>query len=444
MVPASRSLPSSWVHNLVKSPAEGVWVSGHGTLVRVMENAEGPDGWEVLEAPGAWQGIPVIGGGDVLDSADGSLWLATSGGVVHVPSSARGSRPDPPRVRLVDIAVDGRRLAIDETPQIPYSKNRLELSFAALSYRDPSLIRYKIRSGPDAPWVESRQPGFRFFDLPPGDYQPEVIASLDGEYWSERPATFRFSVQPPWYLQAWVLALFVLLAAGLMYLAYRLRVAVLLRLERQRTRIAMDLHDELGAGLGSIGLLADLVSDDRLDEAERNDLSGKISETADELGSGLTDIIWTLRSKSEPLGALGEYLSERGRRMAPPGGGVRFTTVLPDTWPNIRLSLAARRNLQRIAVEAMHNAVRHGNPSRIELGMAPDGDRWLLWVEDDGCGMPAEPAGFVGEGLGLESMKRRAAAIAAAVTWSPGPLGGTRVEIAFDPARSSSYRGDLR
>ena len=433
-VPATRDLPSSWAHNLVASPVEGVWVTGHGTLVRVIESSKRPEGWEVLESPGAWQGVPVIGGGDVFEAADGSLWLATSAGVVYVPVSARGSRLTPPRVRLVDISVDGTRLALDESPEIPYSRNRLELSFAALSYRDPSLIRYKIRSGPDAPWVESRQPGFRFFDLPPGDYRPEVIASLDGVAWSAEPATFRFSVQPPWYMRAWVIALFALLLAALLYLAYRLRVAVLLRLERQRTRIAMDLHDELGAGLGSIGLLADLVCDDRLDEAERKDLSGKISETADELGSGLTDIIWTLRSKSEPLGALGEYLRERGRRMAPPGSGVRFAAVLPETWPDIRLSLAARRNLQRIAVEAMHNAVRHGNPSRIELGMAPAGARWLLWVEDDGCGMPADPKGTVGEGLGLESMKQRAAAIGAVVRWGPGPEGGTRVEIAFDPA----------
>ncbi|MBD3866919.1 MAG: hypothetical protein IFK94_02250 [Acidobacteria bacterium] len=443
-VPASSGLPSSWTHNLVSSPEEGVWVTGHGTLVRVIEDLDRLEGWDVLESPGAWQGVPVIGGGGVLESTDGSLWLATSAGVVQVPVSARSSRPAPPRVRLVDIAVDGKRLPLDESPEIPYSRNRLELSFAALSYRDPSLIRYKIRSGPDAPWVESRQPGFRFFDLPPGDYRPEVIASLDGVNWSAEPARFAFTIRPPWYRQTWALALFVTLTAALLYGMYRIRLGMLLRLERQRTRIAMDLHDELGAGLGSIGLLADLVTDDRLDEAERKDLSGKISETADELGSGLTDIIWTLRSKSEPLGALGEYLRERGRRMVPPGSGIRFAAVLPDSWPDIRLSLVVRRNLQRIAVEAIHNAVRHGKPSRIELGIGPEGARWLLWVEDDGCGMPAETASTEGQGLGLISMKKRAAAIGAVVTWGPGPGGGTRVEIGFDPARSSSYRGDLR
>jgi signal transduction histidine kinase len=418
--------------NLQLAVDEGIWIVGHGTLLRVAERPETEAGWEVLERPGFWQGIPTGGGEDVLEAADGTLWVTTSAGVIQVPPQARNARPEPPPVRLVDVTVDGERLPLERRADLPYNRNRLELAFAALSYRDPSLIRYKVRSSPDAEWVESRQPGFRMFDLPPGDYRPEVIASLDGVNWSAEPARFAFTVRPPWYRQSWALVLFATLSGALLYGMYRIRLGILLRLERQRTRIAMDLHDELGAGLGSIGLLADLVGDEQVEERERKKLTEKISDAADELGSGLTDIIWSLRGRSERIEALAAYLRERGKRLIP-GGGISFSTCFPESWPDVKLSLAVRRNLQRIAIEALHNAVKHAAAGRIVIGMASAGGRWRLWVEDDGRGMPSNPVSPEGRGLGLQSMRHRAEEIGADIRWEPGSRGGTRMELEFEP-----------
>ena len=92
-----------------------------------------------------------------------------------------------------------------------------------------------------------------------------------------------------------------------------------------------------------------------------------------------------------------------------------------------------RRNLQRIAIEALHNAVRHAEADRIVLGMAPAGRMWRLWIEDDGAGMPADPVSPEGRGLGLQSMRLRAAEIGAEIIWRDATGGGTRVEILFEP-----------
>jgi hypothetical protein len=315
---------------------------------------------------------------------------------------------------------------------LPYRRNRLEMRFAALSYRDRNLIRTQIRLRPDAAWLESSGLSVRFVDLAPGRYAPEIRASLDGIDWSHAPAAFAFQVHRPWYLQLWALGLFALGAAAALYTIYRVRIAFLLRLERQRTRIAMDLHDEMGSGLGSIGILAGLAADSSLDDTSRRHLSDKIAQAASELGSSLTDIVWSLREGSETLEALAIRLAERGTRLFP-DSVPEFRTRFPASWPPGRLPLEIRRNLQLIGSEALHNAARHAKPERVVLGLEQEGRLWRLWVEDDGAGLPGALASGKGRGHGLRNMRERARQIDAELSIRASDAGGTRVEVRFHP-----------
>src|SRR5690606_18353607 len=143
---------------------------------------------------------------------------------------------------------------------LPADRNRLELRFAALSFRDRSLLRYQVRPSDREPWRAAGEPSFRWFDLRPGHHAPGFRASLDGRQWSPQTATIDFRVLPPWYTDWRFIAGAAVLLAGAMLLVHRARVRMLLRLERQRTGIALDLHDEIGSGLGSIGILAGVIS----------------------------------------------------------------------------------------------------------------------------------------------------------------------------------------
>jgi signal transduction histidine kinase len=194
----------------------------------------------------------------------------------------------------------------------------------------------------------------------------------------------------------------------------------------------MDLHDEMGSGLGSIGILAELAAGNRVDEERRRTLSMRIAETAGELGSALDEIVWSLRPGAGTIQELAAELAERGRDLFP-DGKASFQALFPAAWPLVRLSPAVRRNLQRIAVEAMHNAARHSGAGSVTLGLAPHGRRWRLWVADDGKGMPPE-AEISGNGLGLSGMRRRAEEIGAALALESAPGGGTTVTLEFDPA----------
>ncbi len=429
-LPSVDGLASRHIFALAPSPSGGIWIAGHGILLRVRPRP-GCGGWEVLEALGPRNGLLTVGGGDMLDEEDGTLWLATSLGLVRVPPSARFAPAAPPRVALVDARVDTVPVAFAGGLELPADRNRLELRFAALSFRDPGSVRYQVRLTPNATWDDTRgQPSFRWVDLPAGRYRAEVRASVDGGNWSAEPASFSFRVLPPWHLTPWALALFVALGGGLLWAAYRARLAFLLGLERQRTRIALDLHDELGSGLGSIGILAGLLAGGRLDERDRGRIAGEVAGTAEELGNALADIVWSLDPRIATLEELAGRLAGHGARFFA-GGDVAFTTLAPREWPAVRLSLPVRRNVLLIGLEALHNAARHAGARQVTLAFAHRGPFWELVVSDDGVGLGDGDPRAARQGRGLAGMRRRAEEIGAEVIWREGRGGGTTVVLRF-------------
>lgn len=429
-IPGSRALASRKILGLARSPRGGTWVAGTGILIRVVDRPGSPDGWSVVERLSAWHGLASIEAEDVVEDADGTLWLAQLSGVIRVARTTRDSQIAPPPVTLLEVRVNGTRQSAAAVV-LPYRNNHLELDFAALSYRDPGRLRYRVRLNHDEAWSNpTSQPSFRFVDLPPGAYAAEVSATLDGEHWSASPATIEFRVQRPWYLERWAIALFLVAGLATAYAAHRLRLGFHLRLERQRARIAMDLHDEVGSALGSIGILASLGSTNTLAEPARRDLMQRIATTAGEVSESMSDIVWSLRRGSTTLAALMTYLADRGAGLFPdrPRLERRFPAPLPDQ----PLSLAVCRNVQLIVLEALHNAAQHASATRVVLGLERSGRDWRLWVDDDGTGIaidPADPAGP--SGLGLTSMRRRATDIGAELFVGPGIEGGTRVELTF-------------
>src|SRR5262249_43466162 len=153
--------------------------------------------------------------------------------------------------------------------------------------------------------------------------------------------------------------------------------ARLAQFERQRTRIAMDLHDEMGSRLGSIGLLADLAAEHAVVGTPQQTQLEHIAETAAEMGSSLREIVWSLRRGAMTLEGLGVHLAVHGRRLFP-GSSTAFDTRFPDRWPAGDMSLAVGRAVLLIGLEALHNCARHAHARSVVLELRPHGRTWLL------------------------------------------------------------------
>jgi len=423
---ATDTLPSPWLNNVRTSGRGGMWLMGHGNLLRVADEGRPGAAFEVLERIGRWQGLVGQSPRDIVEGADGTLWVATERGVERIPRTVARSDLPVPDAHLASARIDGRAVDVGAAADAPAGA-AIDLRFAALSYRDPGRVQYRFRAGPGKPWSPPRtRPELLLLEPAAGGHVVEVAASLDGRRWSPSPARFEFTARPPWFRDlrfvVAVAALLLLALAG----AWQVRVRQLLRVERLRTGVAMDLHDEVGSGLGSIGLLAEAAA---LAPAEaREGILERIADSSTQLGRSLTAIVWSLRTQSSDLRSLGARLAERGGAMFP--GTRPELAVEIDDLPAAPMDVAVVRTVLLVGLEAMHNAAKHAEASRVVLGLRRAGPRWKLVVEDDGRGLDAAAAS-TSNGYGVEGMRRRAAEGGADLEIGPAPAGGTRVELRF-------------
>ena len=433
-VPGARALPGQAVRALRPSQSGGVWIVSYGTVLRVIERPGSPEGWEIVERPSPWHGLMISDAEDILEESGGDLWVTTLAGLVHVPADVRRSAMPVPRVELIDILLDGVGLSLDRPLRLPYQNNRIELRYAGLSYRDPGLLRYQVRLGPERPWIDaSGRPSFRFIDLPPGTYHAEVRASLDGGRWSPAAADLSFTVLPPFWRTWWFGGLVLAALAGTVVSAFRYRLAQFVRLERTRTRIAADLHDDIGASLSRIALQSELLrrrASIRPEEGDR--LLREIGESARSLVDSMSDIVWSIDPRRDDFASVIARLRQFALDLLEPRGiGLEFRT--PEGAERVKLGPEPRRHLYLILKEAVNNIARHAECRRASIVLSVDGDRLHAEVRDDGRGFEGQemqPAGMARRGgHGLENMAYRAGQIGGRLEVRSVPGGGTVLSL---------------
>jgi len=371
----------------------------------------------------------------------GGLWFGTLDGLALL--NPHEEMLSPPPIRLV---VDGLQIAGVPWPLAPWGEAEVRGPTLSPGQEQVQLdvvvpagsqmagtVRFQFRLDSSSGWSKpTDQRSFIFANLVAGDYRIEVRAVVPGGSVSE-PAVVSFQVLAPVWRRAWFVALIAGILGALAAVAYRARVRHLVALERQRTRIAMDLHDEVGSGLGSIGLLADLAAGRDVEEARRRGLLEQIAGTATELSGAMAEIVTAMRPARETIESVAMRLSERAKRQFP-GGGARLEVRFPEAWPQELVSPTVARNVLLIGQEALHNASRHARASRVVLSLAPEGSRWRLEVVDDGAGIGDGLSRTEGKGMGLESMRLRAEAIGASLQIESHAEAGTSVSLRFDLA----------
>lgn len=197
-------------------------------------------------------------------------------------------------------------------------------------------------------------------------------------------------------------------------------------------QIAIDLHDAVGSGLGSIGVLTGLLTRSDVPSTQRQEMARRIGGGSRALSHSLGDIEWSLRVGSGSLESLWLKLHDRARRLFA-ADDPELRGSAPEPISAVALSLTMRRNISLMAIEALHNAARHAEASVVTLRLDREGDNWLLEVADDGRWMPADPPPSFRRALGPESIQAWAKAVGASIERDRSPAGDTSVQTRFRP-----------
>ncbi len=371
---------------------------------------------------------------------NGDLWFGTLNGLARFTPPARFRDIPPARVLVDAIRVSGVARPLSSSGEAEVAgivlapdQRDLVIDYVGLPRSLAGTVKFQYRLHANEPWsAPSGSRSVVLAGLAAGAYLVEIRALDAAGRPSPHTAFVSLQVLAPVYRRSWFIMAASLLLAGMAALAYRAHVRRLVALERQRTHIAMDLHDEMGSRLGSIGLLADLAREDSVEHSQRRALLEQIAETAADMGSSLTDIVWSLRPSETSLESLARHLADRGRLLFPSADQtleIRFA----EGMAHVETSLAVRRATFLIGIEALHNAARHSGARHVVLGLRPAGHRWQLEVKDDGSGDLAKEAQAGGGGFGLETMHRRADEIGAPLVIDSAPGTGTTVRLIFDP-----------
>jgi signal transduction histidine kinase len=236
-------------------------------------------------------------------------------------------------------------------------------------------------------------------------------------------AGFSFTILPPLWQRWWFRILAALLIAAVAYALYRYRVSRLLEVAAMRTRIATDLHDDIGANLTRIAVLSEVVRRQRSTDSDAQLAS--IAAVARESVTAMSDIVWAISPGRDGLNDLTRKMREHAEEVFAIGEtSLAFTA--PDGPRDIRLGVDMRRDIYLIFKEAINNAARHANCSCLQVDIQADGTQLILNVIDDGAGFDTTDEG---EGNGLVSMRRRAERLGARFEVRSRPGEGTAVRL---------------
>ena len=199
-------------------------------------------------------------------------------------------------------------------------------------------------------------------------------------------------------------------------------------LERERGRIAMDLHDELGSSLTQISLLGGLLRAEKDNPAQVEIHAAKLADAADASVRALEEIVWAVRPGSDTLQGLLDYVAYFANELFV-GGAIRCRQDLPANLPARALPPDVRHNIFLFVKEALNNVLKHASGKVVQLQVKLDGDKLRIIIADDGKGF--SPATTVANGghSGLENMKQRAQALGGELNVTSEPGKGARVEL---------------
>jgi ligand-binding sensor domain-containing protein/signal transduction histidine kinase len=453
----TNGLASDSISYIAEDDAGYLWIGSNAGLMRIPKQslndyAAGATNVISCRTYGKADGLPTreCSAGSqpaVCRSPDGTLWFPTIKGLASVTPADLKSNLQPPMVMIESVLVDGReqktnRLDSTWPPSItiPPGGEELEIHYTALNFSAPGLVRFKSwLEGHETSWSEAGDERVvRYPKLPPGRYRFHVQACNEDSVWSgPDAAVLSVIVQPQFWQTGWFRISVILCLLGIVAGVVRhLSTQKLQRqlqtfrqheaLEKERARIARDLHDQLGANLTQVALLGEMAEADKEAPAEVESHAQQISQTARETTRSLDEIVWAVNPANDTLDGLVNYACKYAQDYLALAG-LRYRAELPAQLPAIPIPPEIRHNAFLAFKEAVHNVVKHAQATEARIRLRLEPGQFVLEIEDNGRGTGSQTSPQ--NRNGLRNMRKRMADIGGSFEMGAAPERGTVVRL---------------
>jgi signal transduction histidine kinase/ligand-binding sensor domain-containing protein len=363
-----------------------------------------------------------------------TYWIGTYNGVVEFNPQLRFFGQHKPKIYITQVTIDGKPdssilpyTSSNKKIKLPYWQNNVSFDYAGISFEDEDAVRYQyMLEGLEKDWNSITNRRYtNYSNLSPGVYTFKVKAQNGNGQWSDAIASYQFQIATPFWKQAWFIALSALLILGLIYSWYRYRLQQALKLERLRTRISTDLHDDIGSTLSSISILSEMALKEE-EQRQSQQMMQEIKDNSITLMEKMDDIVWSINPGNDSF----ENLMLRIQRFAAKlfeAKNIEYDIGIDENIRHIRLPMEHRQHIYLIMKESINNLVKYSGCSRAAIKALYKDQQLLIKISDNGKGFDTS---IRANGNGLVSMRNRANAIKGRLELESESGLGTVVQLA--------------
>ena len=412
-------LVNDFVKGMLADDRENLWISTENGLSRfdpatgTFKNFTEADG---LQSNFFWTG-------SFFKGRNGWMYFGGTNGFNAFHPDSIKDNPNIPPIVITRFTVlnEPTGFAWSHDIHLRYDQDFFSFDFVALNYTAPEKNTYAyMMEGFDKEWVNAGTRRYAAYThLDPGQYTFKVKAANNDGIWNEQGVSVSIVILPPYWRTWWFLLLVALTLAGGLTAAYLYRVRNLIAIERLRSRIAADLHDEVGSNLSSIAIASQLIGKKiSLPDNERLQLA-EIGTTALRTAEMMKEIVWLLNPNND-------LVDDLLLKMKAVAGGllqnIPYTFVGPQQRIMEKVNLETKRNLYMMYKEILNNVVLHASATGVSILVGWEGRRFSLVVKDNGRGFNVDAPP---QGNGLRNLRARSERIGGALSIVSTPSGTT-------------------
>jgi signal transduction histidine kinase/ligand-binding sensor domain-containing protein len=439
----AQGLASNSIYELLQDQRDNFWISGPNgisvinrrELDTIAENPSHPlsltlygisDGLETTQMYGAEKPGGVV-------TAQGEVWFASNKGPVRV--SLNPAAPEGPAPVVIDsVLADGLQVPDLQKLSLNPDNAKIEVHYSVIQLRSQERVRFRyMLEGFDKNWTDASSRRVAYYtNLPPGSYQFRVEAFEMSAPQQIAESSVEIVQRPHFYRTAWFLGCSLLLLAASVWGGYKFRMrqvhsrfqAVL----NERTRLAREMHDTLIQGCAGVSALLEAHSSlDDSEPAAKDDLLSCVRTQLRTTINEAREAVWDLRHADGSATAIGPILGNMTQQVSHEFGVPVECRVSGKPFD---LDQSTAHELLMVVREALHNAIRHGQPTRVHVDVGFEKKQFRVQVRDDGRGFDTAIASSQPNGhYGLVGIQERTKRIGGELILNSWPGSGTELTL---------------